>query len=43
VLDEADRLIDNLDVVMNIFNRLPKSGAGLDRLQVHDLGVIFFV
>ncbi|KAF5826386.1 concanavalin A-like lectin/glucanase domain-containing protein [Dunaliella salina] len=34
VLDEADRLIDNLDVVLSLYNRLPKSGTGLDRLQV---------
>ncbi|EFJ48542.1 hypothetical protein VOLCADRAFT_90875 [Volvox carteri f. nagariensis] len=35
VLDEADRLIaDNPDVVTKIYNRLPKGGTGVNRLQV---------
>lgn len=34
VLDEADRLMDSEDVIMKLFRRLPKGGAGLARLQV---------
>lgn len=34
VLDEADRLLDSEDVIMKLFKRLPKGGAGLARLQV---------
>lgn len=35
VLDETDRIVsDNKDVIMKVFNRLPKGGAGLARLQV---------
>eukprot|EP00878_Enallax_costatus_P008760 GHUV01009156.1.p1 GENE.GHUV01009156.1~~GHUV01009156.1.p1 ORF type:complete len:518 (+),score=137.30 GHUV01009156.1:119-1672(+) len=35
VLDETDRIVsDNKDVIMKIFKRLPKGGAGLARLQV---------
>lgn len=34
VLDEADRLLDSEDVIMKLFRRLPKGGAGLARLQV---------
>ena len=36
VLDEADRLVDQdgLEVVMQLFNALPKGGAGTARLQV---------
>ncbi|GLI69277.1 hypothetical protein VaNZ11_013853 [Volvox africanus] len=35
VLDEADRLIaDNPDVIIKIYNRLPKAGTGVNRLQV---------
>ncbi|GLC38638.1 hypothetical protein PLESTB_000455000 [Pleodorina starrii] len=35
VLDEADRLIaDNPDVVTKMYNRLPKGGTGVNRLQV---------
>ena len=35
VLDEADRLLDtgNLDVIMKIFQRLPKASSGTHRLQ----------
>ncbi|KAL4449436.1 hypothetical protein ABPG77_007080 [Micractinium sp. CCAP 211/92] len=36
VLDEADRLLDtgNQDVIMKMFRRFPKAGAGVARLQV---------
>eukprot|EP00879_Flechtneria_rotunda_P016993 GHRR01017789.1.p1 GENE.GHRR01017789.1~~GHRR01017789.1.p1 ORF type:complete len:516 (+),score=173.42 GHRR01017789.1:811-2358(+) len=34
VLDEADRLLDNEDVLLKLFKRLPKVGAGVARLQV---------
>ncbi|KAI7842747.1 hypothetical protein COHA_003675 [Chlorella ohadii] len=36
VLDEADRLLDtgNQDVIMKMFRRFPKAGAGVSRLQV---------
>ena len=36
VLDEADRLVDQdgLELVMQLFNALPKGGAGIARLQV---------
>mmetsp|Transcript_9761 Transcript_9761/g.59311 ORF Transcript_9761/g.59311 Transcript_9761/m.59311 type:complete len:703 (-) Transcript_9761:2437-4545(-) len=36
VLDEADRLLDkgNQDTIMKIFQRIPKLGTGIDRLQV---------
>jgi len=35
VLDEADRLIDNdMDSINKLFKALPKSGAGINRLQV---------
>ena len=36
VLDEADRLVDQdgLDMVMQLYNALPKGGAGTARLQV---------
>lgn len=36
VLDEADRLLDtgNRDTILKIFQRLPKQGTGMERLQV---------
>jgi len=37
VLDEADRLMDSEDVIMKLFRRLTKGGAGLARLQVSSL------
>lgn len=39
VLDEADRLLDSEDVIMKLFRRLPKGGAGLARLQVGSSGL----
>ena len=36
VLDEADRLLDtgNLELILKLFQRFPKGGEGLHRLQV---------
>ena len=36
ILDEADSLLEtgNLDIIMKIYNALPKVGVGFDRLQV---------
>lgn len=36
VLDEADRLLDtgNLDVILKLFQRFPKTSSGTSRLQV---------
>lgn len=39
VLDEADRLLDSEDVIMKLFRRLNKGGAGLARLQVRGHGL----
>ena len=35
VLDEADRLLEtgNYDVIMKMFNKMPKGGSGVQRLQ----------
>ena len=40
MLDEADRLLDSEDVIMKLFKRLPKAGAGLARLQVKGGGFV---
>jgi hypothetical protein len=37
VLDEADRLLDtgNQDAILKLYQRFPKAGTGISRLQVH--------
>ncbi len=39
VLDEADRLLDNgnQDVILKLYQRFPKAGTGVSRLQVRPL------